>query len=77
MNYRGSKTEVQLDPDPVVKYANRMALCVAACRGIDDAMLELLAQIDKDGSTNLQTILSKITWTGLPTQGTEIPTRGH
>lgn len=42
----------------------RIAKCIAACDGVDDAILDLLARRDHDGRTSLQRILDKIEWTG-------------
>jgi len=65
--YRKADTENLVPEDMLVRDTRRIALCVAACDGVDEAMLELLAQRDKQGITNMQTILNRITWTGLPT----------
>lgn len=66
--YKGHKTEILHNEDALTKHVKRVALCVAACEGIDDSMLELLAKSDGSNITNLQHILNKVTWTGLPTQ---------
>lgn len=42
----------------------RVAKCIQACDGVDEAMLELLAKKDPDGKTLLQRILNQVDWSG-------------
>lgn len=66
--YKKTETEELQPEDPLIKHYKRIYLCLIACEGIDDSMLEILSKKSRSGITNMQHILNKITWTGLPTQ---------
>lgn len=66
MSYKRQPTEELTPPDPVVAHTARVAACVAACEGVDNDTLVLLARKYKSGQTVMQDMLSRVTWHSLP-----------
>lgn len=50
----------------MVEQAHRTYLCMRAFLGVDDAMVQMLGETEKNGRTVLQNLLEQVTWTGLP-----------
>jgi len=64
--YQDADTEELKPGDPEIHAAHRTYLCLKACQGIDDVMVEMLGGEDANGKTVMQNLLDQVTWTNLP-----------